>query len=446
MIPTFLRRLHLLMTGKTNQEKLPTRVRTAIKQQQEASEIVIGWVQLCIVSAFGVLYAVAPKTFTDEADFAPVPWALGAYLIFTLIRMLLAYLRHLPHWMLVVSVIVDMVLLLALIWSFHLQYEQPASFYLKAPTLLYVFIFISLRSLRFEAGFVVLSGIVAAVGWLLMVLYAVMVEPGDQMITRNYVEYLTSNKVLLGAEFDKVISILMVTAVLTVAILRAQRLLIRSVIGSTAAQDLSRFVPDEVARRITSSDEGVDLGQGEVREATILFTDIANFTTIGEQLSPEQLINTLNEYFAVVAQPIERFNGVICQFQGDAILASFNLPEAHPDHAANAVNAAIEIQKLLVDRTFGSGINLQSRIGINSGLVVGGLVGTPDRLGYTIHGDDVNLAARLEQLNKEHNTSILISGRTCELAGWHNFPFKFIREVKVRGRHELVKIYTVDDE
>ena len=147
------------------------------------------------------------------------------------------------------------------------------------------------------------------------------------------------------------------------------------------SQDLSRFVPDEVARRITSSDERVDLGQGEVREATILFADIANFTTIGEQLAPEQLINTLNEYFAVVAQPIERFNGVICQFQGDAILASFNLPEAHPDHAANAVNAAIEIQQLLVDRSFGSGINLRARIGINSGLVVGGLVGTPDRLG-----------------------------------------------------------------
>ncbi|MFC1665100.1 adenylate/guanylate cyclase domain-containing protein [Pseudomonadota bacterium] len=444
MTPNFLRRLHLWMAGESNQEKLPTRVRDAIKQQQEASEIVIGWVQLCIVSAFGVLYAVAPKTFTDEADFAPVPWALGIYLIFTLIRIWLAYRRHLPFWMLVVSVIVDMLLLLALIWSFHLQYEQPPSFYLKAPTLLYVFIFIVLRSLRFEAGFVVLSGIVAAGGWLLMVFYAVMVESGEQMITRNYVEYLTSNKVLLGAEFDKVISILVVTIVLTVAIMRAQRLLVRSVVGSTAAQDLSRFVPDEVARRITSSDERIDLGQGEVREATILFADIANFTTIGEQLAPEQLINTLNEYFAVVAQPIERFHGVICQFQGDAILASFNLPEAHPDHASNAVNAAIEIQQLLVDRTFGSGINLRSRIGINSGLVVGGLVGTPDRLGYTIHGDDVNLSARLEQLNKEHKTSILISEHTCELAGWDNFTFKFIQEVTVRGRHETVKIYTVD--
>lgn len=443
MIPKFLRRLHQWLAGENNQEQLPARVLVVIKQQQEASEVLIGWVQLCIVVAFGVLYAVAPKTFTEEADFAPVPWALSAYLIFTIIRIWLAYRRQLPYWMLVLSVIVDMVLLLALIWSFHLQYEQPASFYLKAPTLLYVFIFISLRSLRFDAGFVVLSGVVAAIGWLLLVFYAV-VKSGENVITRNYIEYLTSNMILLGAEFDKVISILVVTVVLTVAIVRARQLLVRSVVGSTAAQDLSRFVPHEVVERIASSDEGVDLGQGEVREATILFTDIANFTTIGEQLSPEQLINTLNEYFAVVAQPIDKYDGVICQFQGDAILASFNLPKAHSDHAANAVNAAIEIQKLLVNRTFGSGINLESRVGINSGLVVGGLVGTPDRLGYTIHGDDVNLAARLEQLNKENSTKILISEHTCKLAGWKNFPFKFIQEVQVRGRHEFAKIYTVN--
>ena len=82
----------------------------------------------------------------------------------TVLRLVLAHLRRLPYWMLFASVVVDMTLLLGLIWSFHLQYEQPASFYLKAPTLLYVFIFIALRALRFEAGFVVLSGLVAALG------------------------------------------------------------------------------------------------------------------------------------------------------------------------------------------------------------------------------------------------------------------------------------------
>ncbi len=423
--------------------RLPPRVYDSIRQQQESSEILIGWIQLGVVLTFAVLYTIAPKTFTEQAEFAPVPWALGIYFVFTIFRLALAHSGHLPNWMLYVSVVVDMLLLLGLIWSFHIQYMQPASFYLKAPTLLYVFIFIALRALRFQARFVILAGVAAAVGWLFMVWYVVSVDPTNPMITRDYVEYLTSNSVLLGAEFDKIISILMVTAILALAIARARRLLIKSVVDSSTAQDLSRFVPTEVVRRVRSSEQRVQAGQGEVRIATILFTDIEGFTSISETLSPEQLITTLNEYFAVVVKPIERFGGVINQFQGDAILASFNLPDALPDHAANAVRAATEIQSALKNRVFGNGLGLSSRIGINTGTCVGGLVGTGDRLGYTIHGDNVNVAARLEQLNKEYGTQVLISESTCELAGPTLFPFKRIGEAQVRGRHTSTTVYTL---
>ena len=101
---------------------IPARIETDIRRQQDASEILIGWIQLGILATWAVLYAVTPKTFTDEADFAPVPWALGAYFLFTLTRLFLAHRRSLPQWFLVLSVMVDMALLLGLIWSFHLQY------------------------------------------------------------------------------------------------------------------------------------------------------------------------------------------------------------------------------------------------------------------------------------------------------------------------------------
>ena len=442
-MPENIKQLLQRWSRTSDDSRLPSRVRDSIRQQQESSEILIGWIQLGVVLTFAVLYTIAPKTFTEQAEFAPVPWALGAYFVFTVLRLALAHSGRLPDWMLYVSVVVDMLLLLGLIWSFHIQYMQPASFYLKTPTLLYVFIFIALRALRFQARFVLLAGTVAAVGWLVMVWYVISVDPTDPMITRDYVEYLTSNSVLLGAEFDKIISILMVTAILAVAIARARRLLIRSVVDSSAAQDLSRFVPTEVVRRVRSSEQPVQAGQGEVREATILFTDIESFTSISESMSPQQLIATLNEYFSVVVEPIERYGGVINQFQGDAILATFNLPEAHRDHAANAVRAAIEIQAALKNRLFGDGITLSSRIGINSGTCVGGLVGTGDRLGYTVHGDNVNLAARLEQLNKEYGTRVLISESTCQLAGWTRFSFKRICEVRVRGRQTSTVVYTV---
>ena len=435
-------RLRLPTTRET--PHLPGRVRDAIRRQQESSEIVVGWIQLSIVVTFSVLYALSPNPYTTEPVFASEPWVLGAYLLFTLVRVVLAHRRTLPNWLLYVSVVVDMLLLLALIWSIHVKYGQPASFYLKVPTLLYVFIFIALRALRFEARYVLLAGAVAAGGWLLMVLYAARIVPDNPMITRDYVQYMTSNSILLGAEFDKVISVLIVTGILAVAITRARNLLVRSVVESTAAAELSRFVPSEVAAQLKASETRIEAGAGDVRETTIFFNDLEGFTTLSEGMSPVELISTLNEYFSAVTEPIVRHGGVINQYQGDAILATFNLPKAHEDHAAGAVRAAIEIQHILASRTFGAGLRLVSRVGINTGIVVGGLVGAQDRLGYTVHGDDVNLAARLEALNKEHGTRIIVSERTRELAGPESFAFEALGTVTVRGRSRPVTVYRID--
>ena len=129
---------------------MPERVRQTIRQQQEQSEILIGWIQLAIVSTFAVLYYLSPKPYDTDTARALEPWFLGIYMVFTLLRLWLAHARRLPTWLLYVSIVMDMALLLALIWSIHVKYQQPASFYLKVPTLLYVFIFIALRALRFD--------------------------------------------------------------------------------------------------------------------------------------------------------------------------------------------------------------------------------------------------------------------------------------------------------
>ena len=395
---------------------------------------------------FGLLYAIAPKTFAQDADFAPVPWVLSLYLLFSLIRLALAVKRKLPDWMLYLSSVVDIILLLGLIWSFHLQYEQPPSFYLKSPTLLYLFIFISIRALHFDPRFVISTGLSAAVGWVIMVIYVVFQDPANNMITRDYVEYMTSNSILIGAEFDKVVSILMVTGVLALALYRARKLLVESVIEGSAARDLSRFVPAEVAQKVTQSEEGAITGKGEVNECTILFTDIEGFTAISETLPPERLIEALNRYFTLIGEPIGRHGGVISQFQGDAVLATFNLPRPDPDHATNAVRAALAIQQVLDGVEFGEGIAFNTRVGINTGPVVGGLVGSGDRVGYTVHGDNVNLTARLEQLNKDYGTRIIVAQSTLDEIAEGSFDFTALGEVSVRGLHRPVQIYTVSKE
>ncbi|WP_163834016.1 adenylate/guanylate cyclase domain-containing protein [Spartinivicinus ruber] len=435
--------------------ELPERFKQAVQRQQIIGEQLIAGIEFVIVVLFWLLYSLSPKTFSKATgDLAnplfsyeevvqlvqaePVPWALSIYLGFAVSRLWLVYYRPKDNWHAHLSIVMDFALLYGLIWCFHIQYQQPPSFYLKAPTLLYVFIFIAIRSLRFEARFVLLAGIVAVVGWLMMVAYVVFSQPGMPMITRDYVAYLTSNSVLLGAEFDKMITMVFVTLILALAITRARFLLIEAVVESQAVEDLARFVPTQVAKNITRAEQRVAAGYGEVREATMLFTDIAGFTSLSEELSPETLIQVLNHYFSVVAQPIEACGGTINQFQGDAILASFNLPTADDDHAKHAIEAALAIQQALAKDQ----IALTTRIGINTGLVVGGLVGTKDRLTYTVHGDAVNLAARLEALNKQYSTLILLSERTRSLAG-EVFDYQRVGEVQVRGRTQPTSIYTL---
>ena len=417
----------------------PERVRWLIVEQQVRSEILIGWVGFALVLFFLVLYTVSPKT-SAGTRFVPVPWVLAAFLGVTALRLALAYRRWLSPPFLIAGVCLDIALLLGLIWSFHLQYQQPAPFYLKVPTLLYVFIFIALRALRFEPVYVIAAGLSAAAGWLAMLAYAA--SSGEMVVTRDYVRYMTSNSVLIGAEIDKIIAILMVTGVLALALARSRRILYRAVLDSVLAKDLSRFVAPEVAARISASERGLRAGEGEVREATVLFTDIEGFSTFAEKVSPEQLVMLLNEYFEAISGAVERHGGVITQFQGDAMLITFNTVRDDPDHAAKAVRTALEIQELTRERLFGGAVRMRTRCGINSGRIVAGAVGSAERLLYTVHGDEVNIAARLEQLNKKYGTYLLASESAVRAAGGE-FPFRLVDEIAVRGRAAPTRVYTL---
>jgi len=295
--------------------ELPGRVREAIQSQGDATERLIGWIQLAVVLTFATLYAVSPKTFPAEQTFQPVPWVIGAYMLFTLLRLLLAHRISLPGWFLIVSIVIDMTLLFGLIWSFHIQYMQPASFYLKSPTLLYVFIFIALRALRFEARFVVAAGVAAAFGWMVLVLYVITVDPGDTMITRDYVAYMTSNSILLGAEFDKMVSILMVAAILGVALIRGRTLLVRAVAEGAAARELSRFFAPEVAQRIRGAEQEVAVGGGELREAAILNLDMRGFTRFAQSRTPDEVMGLLADYQHHMVQAIQDHGGSIDKFR-----------------------------------------------------------------------------------------------------------------------------------
>lgn len=208
----------------------------------------------------------------------------------------------------------------------------------------------------------------------------------------------------------------------------------------TVREAFGKFVNPRIAELILQRPETL---HGDVRMATVLFTDIESFTSITESMTPQATIDLLNAYFSVVMEPVGRFGGVITNFTGDSLLAAFNVPEEDPDHAANALRAALEIERLLKGRTFGTqGVTLRTRIGINTGPVVAGAVGATDRLGYTILGDTVNVAARLEQLNKQYGSLILASEATVQAAGGA-FRFEPIGEVTVKGREQAIRAFKV---
>jgi class 3 adenylate cyclase len=207
-------------------------------------------------------------------------------------------------------------------------------------------------------------------------------------------------------------------------------------------ETFGRYVDESVAATILQGRGGVP--PSETREATILFTDIEGFTSITEFLEPDRLVMALNEYLETVLEPIRRHGGVVNTFIGDGLFASFNMPLARDDHASQAVRAAIDIQRAISARTFGpDGVAFATRIGINTGNVIGGTVGAGQRMSFTLIGDAVNLAARLEQLNKDHGTRILVSESTRQACG-EAFTFRSLGAISVRGRIETAQVYAVD--
>ncbi len=204
-----------------------------------------------------------------------------------------------------------------------------------------------------------------------------------------------------------------------------------------------RYVSHTVAEEIIKNPDMVRLG-GQKKTLTIFFTDIGNFTSLSEILSPEEIVNHLNHYFRGMCTAILEYNGTINEFQGDAILAFWGAPIAQEDHALLACQAALRCREFLRDlerKWVTEGLPPRTyRFGINTGEVVVGNVGSPSRFKYMAVGDDVNLASRLEGANKYYGTQILISEKTYSLIK-DTLIAREIDIIRVVGNSKPIKVY-----
>lgn len=208
---------------------------------------------------------------------------------------------------------------------------------------------------------------------------------------------------------------------------------------------LDLYLSPALANYVSERPETLQLG-GEKSDRTVLFSDVKGFTTISERLSPEELVELLNVYLGDMTDAVFAHDGMLDKYIGDGVMAVWGAPVPQPDHAARACRAALEMMERL-ERLNATVVargwpELHIRIGLNSGPMVFGNMGSKGHLSLTVMGDNVNLGARLEGVNKQYGTAILASEATVLAAG-DTIVARELDVVRVKGKDETVRIYEV---
>jgi len=212
----------------------------------------------------------------------------------------------------------------------------------------------------------------------------------------------------------------------------------------TGLRSFAKYVPDKVVKQLISQGKDAKIG-GEKEYVTILFSDIEGFTSISENNDVHEVVTSLNEYFDIYVHCLEESGATVDKFIGDAVMTFWNAPSKVENHEFVAVKTALEIVKEIDKlndkwKQEGKKFIFKTRIGINCGDVIVGNIGSTNRINYTVTGDAVNLASRLEAANKQYNTKILVSesiyNKTNDLIEYY-----YIDTVKVKGKEIYVKVY-----
>jgi adenylate cyclase len=213
--------------------------------------------------------------------------------------------------------------------------------------------------------------------------------------------------------------------------------------AKTALRALGRYAPVDLVRELYRAGREPRLG-GELREVTVLFTDLEGFTAAAESRPPDELARALGRYFETMTAAVHASGGIVDKYIGDAVMALWNVPSPRSDHAARACAAALAARDaargLMASPEWGGLPPLRTRFGLHCGDALVGHFGAPDRMSYTALGDAVNLASRLEGQNRAYGTTILASQAVREAAGGA-FAFRLVDVVAVKGRRQGVAVH-----
>ena len=205
-------------------------------------------------------------------------------------------------------------------------------------------------------------------------------------------------------------------------------------------ETISRYVSPEMCEEILRNPEALKLG-GQKQQVTVLFADIKGFTAMSEKMTPEAVVEALNEFFTAMVDLVFEHRGTLDKFVGDALMAEFGAPVAIPEAATRAVECALAMHRRLQEMRQAWATPIQGlRIGINTGEAIVGNIGSHKRMDFTVIGDAVNVAARLQEAAKDLEADTLVSAATVQEVG-EKFKFQPLENLTLRGRREPTAVY-----
>jgi adenylate cyclase len=396
----------------------------------------------------------------------PMPRALyflGVVVVFFLLGAIPYWLRKHRHAALIKGgfIVLDVLLLVAvtLLPSPVQPITWPMQTRLRFTDYLYLLVYLCGSALNYSPRIVVWTGLCIVVLWSAGFTW-LLLQPDTYNFAKAAAEgrnvadpnvalaiFLDPKFVALGNLTNQVILTIIMTGLLAATVWRARRHLVRQVDAETARSSLSRYVSPDVALKLSAGGAGA-LGAPATRQVAVLFADIVGFTGLTERAKPDEVIALLSAFHARMCDVVFAHGGTLDKFIGDGLMATFGTLADEPDAAARALACAAALERAVAEpgwrpATF-AGQEIRLGIGVHAGEAVVGNVGNARRLEFTVVGDTVNVASRLERLTRQHDVCIAVSGACLAAAGGpERAPLALEPRgpASIRGRQEPVELW-----
>lgn len=378
----------------------------------------------------------ANTILTRQGDLAM--FTMFAYFVVGLLAWLLLRIGGFRRWMLVPLTLADVFFVVASVWN-SMQNTK-----LMGDT---VFLYPSVWLVPLVLSFGVLRGnpkVMAGTALALVVGLASLVSI-DPWATKNIADSAVWLFLAPPPNVMRLVLLSLGAGIMVYATWRMRRLLHSSIETSVRNANLTRYLPAKLAPQLAAG-QLQDLRRGQREEVAVLFVDIRGFTQLSEQMTPQQVSSFVTDFRTRIAQVVEAHDGIIDKFMGDAAMVLFIEPQTPARAAANGLACAADLQSAMQkwsdERARSHGTPVKVGIGLHFGTVFSGVVGDDTRLEYSVFGDTVNVAARLEEMSKELDASVLASRETIDAAGPLGNPqeWRHIAQTKLRGRHGSIDI------